>query len=187
MSPIVAVALLGVLLAAPESSTAPSKAEFRIWAVEVHAEGRDKPFFDKGLEEVRDALKDPKNPAFDTYVNLKTAKQVFKDEKPVETAITDKYTLATSPPAKSGDGRYRVKLRLTMKSGKKPAGPPPASPLLPGESLLPPQKNVKPQREIEALSSELLLQPEKPVAIRGLKLDEGKEMILVVSLTAPAD
>jgi hypothetical protein len=42
-----------------------------------------------------------------------------------------------------------------------------------------------PGTEIEALDTELLLQPGKKVLVRGLKLGEGKEMVVVLSLALP--
>ena len=180
MSPVLTVALLGALLAAPDNGTPPPKAEFQIWVLEVHSEGRKEPYFDKGLEEVRDAVKDPHH---DTYKNLKSLKHVFKDDKPLRTALTDRYTLDTSMPTLSDDGRYRLNLRVNMKAkeDEKKSG----SPLLQPDGLLPPPKNTKKPKEIEALSSKLVLQPEEKVVVRGLKLEDGKEMVLVVSMRAP--
>lgn len=179
MTSMLTVVLLGALLAAPESGERPPEAEFKIWAVEVHDEGREEPYFDAGLDEVRETVKDAR---FDTYINLKTDKHTFKDGQPVNTALTDRYTLRAGPPSKSPDGRYRMKLRLTMKAETEKAR---RTPGLPVDTLVPQSSPRKSAREIEALSSELLLQPEKQVIIRGLKLDDGKELILVVSLSVP--
>lgn len=178
MTAFLTVALLSALLLAPNSAAAPASAEFKIWAVEVHDEGRNEPHFDKGLEEVRDTVLDSTH---DTYINLKSTKHTFKGNKAVSTALTDRYTLTASPPTVASDGRYRVNLRLTMKSKEKQS----ATSLLQPDSLIAPDKTRPKDREIEALSSDLLLQPEKKVVIRGLKLDDGKEMILVVSLSVP--
>lgn len=178
MTAFLTVALLSALLVAPDSAAAPAAAEFKIWAVEVHKEGRKAPHFDKGLEEVRETVQDSKH---DTYINLKTTKHTFKGDKSVSTALTDRYTLTATPPTVAGDGRYRVNLRLTMKSEKKPG----ATSLLQPDSLIAPDNTRPKDREIEALSSDLLLQPDKKVVIRGLKLEDGKEMILVVSLSVP--
>lgn len=189
MSPLVTVLLLGALLAAPESGgAAPAQTELKVWAVELDSQGRAEAHFDSGLEEIRDALKDPKH---DTYRNLRSSRHGFKDAKPFKTALTDQYTLDTSAPARSADGRYRVKLRLTMKE-EKPETPPPgngASSLLRPDGLAPTPPRTTPAkpREIEALSSDLLLQPGKQVVIRGLKTEEGKDMVLVVSLSVPRE
>lgn len=178
MTAFMSVALLSAILLAPENAPAPAGAVFKIWAVEVHSEGRKEPHFDKGLEEVREAVEDSKH---DTYVNLKTAKQSFKNAESARTALTDRYTLDTSPPTVTEDGRYRVKLRLTMKPDKKKSG----NPLLQPDSLIEPAP--KREKEVEALATELLMQPGKQVVVRGLKLEDGKEMVLVVSLSVPEE
>jgi len=184
MPPFFMAVLLGAVLAAPPGTVSP-KAEFKVWAVEVHSEGRPTPFFDKGLEEIRDALKDTKQ---DTFLNLKTAKHQFKGKEPVRTPLTDRYTLETTTPTRADDGRYRLTLKVTMKSAEGAKSPASRSPLLAGESLVPKPKNPgRPKEEIEAMNSKLLLQPDQKVVMRGFKLDDGKEMVLVVSLSVPEE
>lgn len=184
MSPLFAVVLLGAVFAAPPSETVSPKAEFRIWAVEVHSEGREKPHFDKGLDDIRDAVKDAEH---DTYLNLKTATHGFKDAKPVRTPLNDRYTLETTAPTRAEDGRYRVSVRVTLKAGSESKGGGAQSSLLSGESLVPKPKNPGRPKEIEAMASKLLLQPDQKVVMRGFKLEDGKEMVLVVSLSVPGE
>lgn len=151
--------VLGAVLLAPLQALAGGPAEFRIWAMEAHTEGRDTPHFDPGLEDVRDAVKAL---TFDTYLKLKTDEHTFKDDTEYRAPINDQYTLEASAPVATKDGRYRMKIKLTMASEKSPG------------------------KEIEALATELLLQPGKKVLVRGLKLGEGKEMVVVLSLVLPA-
>lgn len=154
-----AALLIGALLLAPLQALAGDSAEFKVWAMEAHAEGRDTPHFDPGLDEVKDAVKALN---FDTYLKLKTDEHTFSDKQEYRAAINEQYTLSASAPTVSKDGRYRMKIKITMPSDKKPGD------------------------EIDALATELLLQPGKKVLVRGLKLGEGKEMVVVLSLTAPA-
>lgn len=154
-----AALLMGALLLAPLQALAGDSVEFKVWAMEAHAEGRDTPHFDPGLDEVKDAVKALK---FDTYLKLKTDKYTFTDEKEYRAAINEQYTLSASAPTLAKDGRYRMKMKITMPSEKNP------------------------DDEIDALATELLLQPGKKVLVRGLKLGDGKEMVVVLSLAAPA-
>lgn len=154
-----AAVVLGVALLVSLKALA-GTAEFKVWAMEAHTEGRDTPHFDPGLEAVKDAVKALK---FDTYLKLKTDEHTFTDDEAFRSSINAQYTLTASAPVRAQDGRYRMTLKITMPSKKKPGS------------------------EIEALSTDLLLQPEKKVLVKGLKLGEGKEMVVVLSLTAPSN
>lgn len=153
-----AVVVLGAMLLAPLMALAEGTAEFKVWAMEAHTEGRNTPHFDPGLDEVKDAVKSLN---FDTYLKLKTDEHTFSDKQEYRAAINDQYTLTASAPTVAKDGRYRMKIKITMPSEKNP------------------------DDEIDALATELLLQPGKKVLVRGLKLGEGKEMVVVLSLAAP--
>ncbi len=150
---------LGAVLLAPLQTWAGS-AEFKIWAMEAHTEGRATPHFDEGLEAVREAVKALK---FDTYLKLKTDEHTFTDSSAYEVAINDQYTLNASAPVIAEDGRYRVQIKISMDS------------------------KTSPGTKIEALNTELLLLPGKKVVVRGLKLGEGEEMVIVLSLALPVD
>jgi hypothetical protein len=133
-------------------------AEFKIWAMEAHTEGRTTPHFDEGLEAAREAVKSLK---FDTYLKLKTAEHTFEDTKAYRTDIDDLYALTASAPVRENDGRFRMNIKITMDS------------------------KTAPGTEIEALDTELLLLPGKKVVVRGLKLGEGEEMVIVLSVVEP--
>lgn len=151
-----AIVLLAFVLVPIQVLASPT--EFKLWAMEAHTEGHTPPHFDPGLDEVRDAVKALK---FDTYLKLKTAEHTFQDDNEFRAPINDQYTLTAQAPVAEKDGRYRVKIQITMDSTKTPG------------------------TEIEALDTELLLQPGKKVLVRGLKLGEGKEMVVVLSLALP--
>lgn len=158
MAPWKAALLIGALLLAPLQVQAEDAAGFKVWAMEAHAEGRDIPHFDPGLDEVKDAVKTLK---FDTYLKLKTDEHTFSENQEYRASINEQYTLSASPPALTKDGRYRMKIKITMPSKKNPGA------------------------EINALATELLLQPGKKVLVQGLKLGDGKELVVVLSLAAP--
>jgi len=153
------VALAGsLLLAAPRAGAQETQLHF--WAMEAHTEGRQKVHFDPGLEAVREAVKPLKH---DTYSKLKIGTHTFKDSKDFAEKLCPAYTLKASAPEQAEGGRYRVKVRITLSaSGEK-------------------------SDEIDALDTDLLIQPGKKVLVRGLKLDDGKELVLVLSLTAKRD
>lgn len=145
---------LGAALLAPLQIWAGS-AEFKIWAMEAHLEGRTTPHFDEGLEPIREAVKALK---FDTYLKLKTDEHTFTDTTEYSAPIVDQYSLTASAPVLEKDGRYRMKIKIAMES------------------------ETSPGTIVEALETELLLLPGKKVVVRGLKLGEGEEMVLVLSL-----
>jgi len=135
-------------------------ADLQYWAMEAHTEGRDEPHFDKGLEPVRGAVKGLKH---DTYTKIKTGTHPFKGDEPFSEKLDGEYCLKTTAPQKADGGRYRMTVRITMV--KKGDG----------------------EKEIEALETELLLQPGKKVLVRGLKLEDDRELLIVFSLAPPKD
>lgn len=152
--------VVGAALLAPLQSWADGSTEFKIWAMEAHVEGRDTPHFEEGLEAVREAVKALK---FDTYLKLKTDEHTFTDDRAYDVAINEQYTLEASAPEAAEGGRYRMNIKITMDS------------------------KTSPGTEIEALNTELLLLPGKKVVVRGLKLGEGDEMVIVLSLALTAN
>lgn len=158
MTPSTMTIVLGLILLAPLRVIADGSTQFSLWAMEANKEGRKAPHFDTGLEAVQDAVKTLE---FDTYLRLKTDDHTFEENKEYRTPINDQYSLSASAPVAQKDGRYRMKIKITMTSTQAP------------------------KKEIEALDTELLLQPGKKVLVRGLKLGEDKEMVVVLALTIP--
>ncbi|MCF6284874.1 MAG: hypothetical protein L3K26_06775 [Candidatus Hydrogenedentes bacterium] len=154
--------LLAVLLAViafPWSAAqAAEGSELKLWVVEATTEKREKPQYDKGLEAIERVLSALPH---DTYRKVHTGKHTLLADGLTRIMITKTYTLETKPPVATSDGRLRLRLRILMKT------------------------TDKPPKEIEAVSTELLLQPDKQLVVRGLKQKGGKELVLVFALTVP--
>lgn len=153
------VALIGsLMLAVPRAGAA--EAQLNFWAMEAHTEGRAKVHFDPGLEAVKEAVKTLKH---DTYTKLKIGTHTFKGSKDFSEKLNTSYQLKASVPEEAEGGRYRMKLRITLSTGEKDG------------------------KEIEALETDLLLQPGKKVLVRGLKLADDRDLVVVLSLSADTD
>jgi len=138
------------------AALADERSELKLWVVDASTENREKPHFDSGLESIRRVLATSNH---DTFRRVAAGTHGLADGKVTRIPLEGAYTLEAASPVPTQDGRYRVRLRILMKS------------------------DDSPPREIEALSTELLLHAEKPVLVRGLKKEGGRELILVLSLT----
>jgi hypothetical protein len=134
------------------------QSELKVWVVEASTENRDTPHLDPGLEGIAVALRSLPH---DTFHRLSAGTHNLAAEKKTRVPLVDNYTLEASSPEPGNDGRYRTYLRILIKT------------------------KDTPPREIEALSTELLLRPGKHVVVRGLKKEKGKELLLVLSLSVP--
>ena len=150
------VALLTAVAFPWNVAHATAHAELRLWVVEATTKGREKPQYDKGLEAIRGVLSALPH---DTYRKVRVGKHNLSATENTRIAISKDYTLEAAPAVAASDGRLRLRLRILMKTDEKPP------------------------KEIEALSTELLLIPDKHVLVRGLKQKNGKELVLVLSLT----
>ncbi len=137
-----------------------ARSELKLWVVEARTEDRDTTHYDKGLEAIHRVLSSLPH---DTYRNVSTGIHPLKESGITRIALTSNYTLEMSAPVAGSDGRHRVRLRILTLSKETPA------------------------KEIEALSTELLLRPDKQVLVRGLKLKEDRELVLVLSLSVADD
>jgi hypothetical protein len=152
------VALLAVVILPWTAVQAAEGSELKLWIVEATTEKREKPQYDKGLEAIRSVLSALPH---DTYRKVRVGKHTLSADGTTRIPITKAYTLETKPPVATSDGRLRLRLRILMKT------------------------TDKPPKEIEAISTELLLQPDKQLVVRGLKQKGGKELVLVFALTVP--
>lgn len=130
--------------------------DLKLWVVEAGNENRDTPHFDAGLDEIKSVLKSLPH---DTYRKVSAKAHHLKSGAPTKVPLVENFTLEATAPERRGDGRYQTDLRILT------------------------QSKDKPPKEIEALSTELLLQPEKQVVVRGLKKKTGKELLLVLCLS----
>ena len=152
-------ALLFSLLPWGFAQAAPTS-ELKLWVVEASTEERDKSEYDKGLEAIQGILSSlPHN----TYRKVRTGTHSLAEKGTTRIPATKVYTLEAASPVPTADGRQRVRLRILMPAKEKPA------------------------KEIQALSTDLLLRPDKQVLVRGLKLKDGTELIIVLSLSIPKE
>lgn len=129
----------------------------RVDVVAVHAfsQQRGEKVYDKELNEFKDALADLDE--YDTFhlLSLTTIECVPGEE--AQYTINTRYKLCVKPLARAESGQVRLSLRVEMS----PKGP-----------------DAKP---VNAISTTLLISPEKRLKLRGLKLDRG-ELVLVLTL-----
>lgn len=156
LRPLSAVVFL--LLVLSGAARASAQSELKLWVVEASAESRKECHFDAGLDSIKHVLSALPQ---DTFRKVSAGTHTLAGEDTTRIAVAGTYTLEVASPAATQDGRYRVRLRILMKSSDDPP------------------------REIEALSTELLLQPDKQVLVRGLKQKENGELLLVLSLSVP--
>lgn len=155
----VLLCLVPLLFPSPAAQAA-EQSELKLWVVEASSEKREKKHFDPGLEAIRGVLEPL---AHDTYRKVAVDKHQLADEGATRIQLTDTYTLVAAAPVSTTDGRVRMRMRILMKT------------------------TDTPPREIEALSTELVLRPDKPVLVRGLKVKGGTELLLVLAVSVPEE
>lgn len=154
------VALMLVLAFPWSVAYGAARSELKLWVVEARSVEREATRFDIGLDAIHRVLSGlPHN----DYRNVSTETHAFNDQEITRIKLTSEYTLEMNTPVAGEDGRFRVRLRILTLS-KEP-----------------------PRKEIEALSTELLLRPEKQVLVRGLKLKDDGELVLVLALSVSDD
>lgn len=147
----VALALLCLLvLAAPRALA--EQVSMAMWAVQVTTEGRTEPFFDPGLEEVRETL----GKTGDTFRKLKTARSSLQSGSESAQVIGEGYTLFVTYLGRENDGHIRLDIRVQ----RQPADP-----------------NAPP---VNAMVTRLSMTPGKKVKLQGFKMSKG-ELAIVLS------
>lgn len=148
----------GIAAGGPDPATAPAGGQdtVRVDVVAVHAfsENRGAKVYDKDLQDIKEALSDLE---FDTYRKLSstTLRAALNDEASYK--INSKYTLYVKPLSREASGQVRLSIRVQM-AAKDPAGKP-----------------------INAVATTLSISPDKKLKLRGLKLDNG-ELVVVLLL-----
>jgi hypothetical protein len=82
-------------------------------------EGRKEPYFDRGLEPVREALASLIKEGFDTFRRVKTTKAKAGFGDTTKQAITPNYTLYCTPHSKDNAGRIVLEVRIEKAPEKK--------------------------------------------------------------------
>lgn len=159
--PVVVALLLVTLVAPPFRAWGEARLDLKVWVVKASTEQREKTHIDAGLEEIESVLKDVKDVPYNTFRRAAAGKHKLNNQGSTRIPLVARYTLESEAPVAMEDGRYRVQLRITMKS------------------------EDDPPKDIEVLSAELLHRPGKQVVVRGLKGEDRLELLLVVCLSTP--
>ena len=149
-----AVAVFGA--PAPLPPPAQSRDAVRVDVVAVHAfsENRGARVFDKDLLELKETLSDLQ---YDTFRRLSatTLRAAVNEEATYE--INSRYKLCVKPLSRETSGQVRLNVRVEMKTNAPGAKP------------------------VNAVATTFLISPDKKLKLRGLKLDNG-ELVVVLML-----
>lgn len=145
------VSLIALALLHADTAPADGTVQFSYWAAQATSENREKPLFDQQLTEIQKAVAEL---PFDTYRTVKTGNATLSLSKDQEFKLDGQYQLHAKPVEKDSHGRIKVDLRIM--------------------ELEPPKKPKT------ALASSAVMQPDKMVKMRGLKLRAGGELVLVI-------
>ncbi len=128
----------------------------RVDVVAVHAfsENRGARVFDKELQPMKEALADLE---YDTFQRLSAVTLEAAIDKEVTYQVNSRYKLCVRPLSREPSGQVRLSVRVEMRPSDQKAKP------------------------INAVSTTLLISPEKRLKVRGLKLDVG-ELVMVLML-----
>ena len=140
-------------IAAAGASAAAESVSLSMWAVQATQESRENPFYEPGLEAIKEAVS---GLPFNTYRKIQTTRQAAPFNEKTRFSINDRYTLLVTPLSKDEDGRIRVELCVLMASKD-------------------PEKDT-----VKALESRLVVPPDKNVNLHGFKLEEG-ELVIVLA------
>ncbi|MBI2423337.1 MAG: hypothetical protein HYV27_10950 [Candidatus Hydrogenedentes bacterium] len=145
------ITLVSMALLHSDTPDTKSPIQFSYWAAQATQENRKEPLFDPELNDIRKAVADL---PFDTYHAIKTGKSEIKLLEDKEFPLDAQYGLHVMPMEKDANNRIKVDMRImeTSKAGK----------------------------ERTALAPSIMMQPDKMVKMRGLKLTGGGELVLVV-------
>ena len=109
--------------------------------------------FDQGAQPISEALADLPYKRYDT---IRADRRAAPYRQQTRVAINPRYTLCVSPISREPDGRIRTELCVEM---------------------APRQKGERP---VKALETRVLMAPGKAVKLRGLRLEEGELVIVLV-------
>lgn len=134
----------------------PPQDTVRVDVVAVHAfsENRGARVFDKDLLNFKDALADLE---YDTFHQLSTTTLRAPLNQEATYQINSRYKLCVKPLSRESSGQVRLNVRVEMKT------------------------NARDSKPVNAVSTTLLISPEKKLKVRGLKLDNG-ELVIVLML-----
>lgn len=148
------IAVLGAGPPGPPPAKSPDPVRVDVVAVHAFSENRGARVFDKDLQDLKDALSDLD---YDTFRRLSTTtlRAGLNEEAAYE--INSRYKLCVKPLSREASGQVRLNVRVEMKTNAPGAKP------------------------VNAVATTLLISPEKKLKVRGLKLDNG-ELVVVLML-----
>ena len=150
-----ALGIILVALAGADAEAAPPAPTVYMWAVQASDEGREERYYTPGLDKrARKAMADL---PYDTYNALRIASRPAPYQWETRFPINEKYTLIAKPISPQLDGRLRIDVRVAM--APKQAGDEP----------------------VKALDIRLVVTPGNAVKFRGLQLDEGELVIVLLA------
>lgn len=149
-----AVAVVGAPVTSPPPVQSQDAVRVDVVAVHAFSENRGARVFDRDLQELKETLSDLD---YDTFRRLSatTLRAELNEEATYE--INSRYKLCVKPMSREPSGQVRLNVRVEMKTGAPGAKP------------------------INAVATTLLISPDKKLKLRGLKLDNG-ELVVVLML-----
>lgn len=154
--------ILAVLSTAGAAPPGHDRNVARVDVVAVHAfsQGRGEKVYDRELEGLKDALEDLD---YDTYLLLssKTLRVKMGEEATYE--INSRYKLCVEPLSQERSGQTRLSVRVEMTPKR------------------PPERAGQERKPVNVIKTTLLISPDKKLKLRGLKLDRG-ELVVVLML-----
>ncbi len=147
----VSLTLLVVSIVAAGDEVPGTPLQVSVVAVQAKNEGRASKHFGPGLEQVRGAVS---GLDYDSFYKLSSTDIPVSYGDEATIYIDAQYTLYITPLSVTGDGRIRIKARITMKSKAK---------------------------TVKALDTTLTMKPGSHLNLGGLRLSSG-ELIVVISV-----
>lgn len=149
-----AIAVFGAPVTSPPPAQSQDAVRVDVVAVHAFSENRGARVFDKDLQELKEALSDLD---YDTFRRLSatTLRAGLNEEATYQ--INSRYKLCVKPLSREPSGQVRLNVRVEMKTGAAGAKP------------------------VNAITTTLLISPDKKLKLRGLKLDNG-ELVVVLML-----
>jgi hypothetical protein len=135
-------------------AAAEEQAVISLWVVHATEENREKPFFGRGLEAIRDVMEGLPG---DTFRRVLNQRNVIPLHKEIRIRMDSRYTLFLKPVSREENGRIRIDLRVEL-DPKKPDGKP-----------------------VRLLGTRLALAPGKKVKLQGFKKEAGELIVVMVA------
>jgi len=152
----VLAALIAVTTLLPAQADGAKPVNLRFWAVEASVEQRDEPYFERAVLDARPALV---GLPFDTFRAVNTGWKSVGCKDNAEFSIDQRYSLSVTPERAENTDRLRLHIVVTLHPRDADASP------------------------VRALDTRLHTMSAKPIAVRGLKLENGNDLVIVLDAT----